>query len=67
MVPGVPAHGSVPLRHSGNVVTRIGSQTHTQCVLASCNSRTCVNKTGHFQPDKNTEGNKFDLRTDYIK
>ena len=29
MAPGVPGHGSVPLRHSGNVVTRIGLHTHT--------------------------------------
>ena len=27
--PGVCGHGSVPLSHSGNVVTRIGIHTHT--------------------------------------
>ena len=30
MAPGVCGNGSVPLRHSGNVVTRIGIHTHTQ-------------------------------------
>ena len=29
MAPGVRGHGSVPLSHSGNVVTRIGLHTHT--------------------------------------
>ena len=28
--PGVCGNGSVPLSHSGNVVTRIGIHTHTQ-------------------------------------
>ena len=28
--PGVRGHGSVPLSHSGNVVTRIGIHTHTR-------------------------------------
>ena len=28
--PGVCGNGSVPLSHSGNVVTRIGTHTHTQ-------------------------------------
>ena len=28
--PGVCGHGSVSLRHSGNVVTSIGLHTHTQ-------------------------------------
>ena len=29
MAPGVCGNGSVPLSHSGNVVTRIGTHTHT--------------------------------------
>ena len=29
--PGVCGNGSVPLSHSGNVVTRIGIHTHTYC------------------------------------
>ena len=29
MAPGVCGNGSVPLSHSGNVVTRIGIQTYT--------------------------------------
>ena len=29
MAPGVCGNGSVPLSHSGNVVTRIGIHTHT--------------------------------------
>ena len=29
MAPGVCGHGSVPLRHSGKIVTRTGSHTHT--------------------------------------
>ena len=28
--PGVRSHGSIPLCHSGNVVTRIGLHTHTK-------------------------------------
>ena len=31
--PGVCGNGSVPLSHSGNVVTRIGIHTHTLCTL----------------------------------
>ena len=31
--PGVCGNGSVPLSHSGNVVTRIGTHTHTQTVF----------------------------------
>ena len=31
-VPGVCGNGSVPLSHSGNVVTRIGIHTHTHTV-----------------------------------
>ena len=30
-VPGVCGNGSVPLSHSGNVVTRIGIHTHSMC------------------------------------
>ena len=30
--PGVCGNGSVPLSHSGNVVTRIGIHTHTHCL-----------------------------------
>ena len=29
-VPGVCGSGSVPLSHSGNIITRIGINTHTQ-------------------------------------
>ena len=29
--PGVCCNGSIPLSHSGNVVTRIGTHTHTLC------------------------------------
>ena len=32
--PGVRGHGSVPLSHSGNVVTRIGIHTHKACFSA---------------------------------
>ena len=31
--PGVCGNGSVPLSHSGNVVTRIGTQTHKTAIL----------------------------------
>ena len=34
--PGVCGNGSVPLSHSGNVVTRIGIHTHTLWWWASC-------------------------------
>ena len=33
MAPGVRSHGSVPLSHSGNVVTRTGLHTHTHSIL----------------------------------
>ena len=33
--PGVCGNGFVPLSHSGNVVTRIGIHTHTQCHFVS--------------------------------
>ena len=33
-VPGVCGNGSVPLSHSGNVVTRIGSHTHDKELLS---------------------------------
>ena len=33
--PGVCGNGSVPLSHSGNVVTRIGIHTHTHSVVRS--------------------------------
>ena len=33
--PGVCGNGSVPLSHSGNVVTRIGTYTHTHTFRAS--------------------------------
>ena len=33
--PGVCGNGSVPLSHSGNVVTRIGIHTHTHIVTSS--------------------------------
>ena len=32
--PAVRGHGSVPLSHSGNVVTRIGIHTHKACFSA---------------------------------
>ena len=32
--PGVCGNGSVPLSHSGNVVTRIGTHTHTHLVMS---------------------------------
>ena len=38
--PGVCGNGSVPLSHSGNVVTRIGIHTHTHHVI------TCISKLG---------------------
>ena len=31
--PGVCGNGSVPLSHSGNVVTRIGIHTHSYCIF----------------------------------
>ena len=34
MAPGVCGNGSVPLSHSGNVVTRIGIHTHTHTIEA---------------------------------
>ena len=46
--PGVCGNGSVPLSHSGNVVTRIGTHTHTviQTVsfrsLSRCSSTQCM-------------------------
>ena len=33
--PGVCGNGSVPLSHSENVVTRIGTHTHTQAIIIS--------------------------------
>ena len=33
MAPGVCSNGSVPLSHSGNIVTRIGIHTHTLSAL----------------------------------
>ena len=43
--PGVCGNGSVPLSHSGNVVTRIGIHTHTSrfsCLIC------CTNNKGRF-------------------
>ena len=58
--PGVCGNGSVPLSHSGNVVTRIGTHTHTHayglrlvfiCVytnsLSYANWRTCTLFSSH--------------------
>ena len=42
-VPGVCGNGSVPLSHSGNVVTRIGIHTHTH-ILHYCDQDRCVNE-----------------------
>ena len=36
--PNVCGNGSVPLSHSGNVVTRIGIHTHTHTLLGQCDS-----------------------------
>ena len=33
--PGVCGHSSLPLSHSGNIVTKIGKHTHTQCHFIS--------------------------------
>ena len=40
---GVCGNGSVPLSHSGNVVTRIGIHTHTEFVQ----NHTCKQEVGH--------------------
>ena len=34
--PGVCGNGSVPLSHSGNVITRIGIHTHSNCRYFKC-------------------------------
>ena len=42
MAPGVCGNGSIPLSHSGNVITRIGTQTHTHttfCLFASLDNK----------------------------
>ena len=36
MAPGVCGNGSVPLSHSGNIVTRIGIHTHTHMHAHTC-------------------------------
>ena len=46
--PGVCGNGSVPLSHSGNVVTRIGIHTHTLCDTLTAAPLMC--KLGHRWP-----------------
>ena len=41
--PGVRGHGSVPLSHSGNVVTRIGLHTQLECL---------INRLGGLRPPR---------------
>ena len=43
--PGVCSNGSVPLSHSGNVVTRIGIHTHTHTQVVSSNTDTLHTNT----------------------
>ena len=55
--PGVCGNGSVPLSHSGNVVTRIGIHTHTH---------TCTFNSGHIgtrAPNVNKMGCPFYFHT----
>ena len=42
--PGVCGNGSVPLSHSGNVVTRTGTHTHTEIQFCVWRSKKTVNR-----------------------
>ena len=47
--PGVCGNGSVPLSHSGNVVTKIGTHTHTYLSI-SLDTKDLTSLVGHKTP-----------------
>ena len=60
--PGVCGNGSVPLSHSGNVVTRIGIHTHTHTIGCSYGGRATSAKHATGISMENTQFHHFRQR-----
>ena len=54
--PGVCGNGSVPLSHSGNVVTRSGIHTHILITFAALREIQCVNTSVEVSSDRLSTG-----------